>query len=180
MNILLPPPPGRLLLLIAPHAGGALMMDLVARLAGRGPLRLLDAGNRTDVHAIARALRRQAADLPALLARIQLARAFTCYQAVTLLSETPAHSIPTLVLDLLSTFYDESVPAAESQRLLGECLLHLGRLNQRAPVAISARPQPATGRPELLQTLQAAAGQVYILEPYRPPQQPGLPLAGFS
>jgi hypothetical protein len=185
MTALLNPLPGNLLLVIAPGAGSALMMDLVARLAGRGPLRLLDGGNRIDVHAVARALARGPVELETALARIQLARAFTCYQVATLLREAPAQPVPTLVLDLLSTFYDESVPAAESQRLLEGCILQLRRLNQVAPVAVSARPAPVsastfpqngtltratpTRHPELLQALQAAADQAFILEPHIPP-----------
>jgi hypothetical protein len=170
----LEPLPGQLLLVVAPRAGGPIMMNLVAHLASRGPLRVLDGGNFFDLRAIARALRRQPAELSEALERIQLARAFTCHQVATLLQESPAQAIPTLVLDLLSTFYDESIPAAESLRLLETCLGHLRRLNRLAPVAVSARPAPTEGRPELLQRLQAAAGQVWLLEPHLPPPQPTL------
>ena len=103
MNALLNPTPGRLLLVIAPRAGGTIMLDLIARLACRGPLRLLDGGNCFDVYrcnlAIARALQGQKGRLPDVLDRIQLARAFTCYQMVALLKQTQAQPIPTLVLD---------------------------------------------------------------------------------
>jgi hypothetical protein len=102
------------------------------------------------------------------LERIQLARAFTCYQMVALLKQTTARPVPTLVLDLLSTFYDESVPAVESRRLLQACILQLQRLNNRAPVAISVRPGLPGNRPELLDALQSAASQVWALEPYVP------------
>jgi hypothetical protein len=174
MTTLLNPLPGNLLLVVAPGAGTALMMDLVARLAARGPLRLLDGGNRIDIHAVSRALARLPLDLNTALSRIQLSRAFTCYQVATLLHETPVQPVPTLVLDLLSTFYDESVPAAESLRLLQSCILQLRRLNQWAPVAVSARTELPTERPELLQTLQAAADQAWILEPHIPPPPPRL------
>jgi hypothetical protein len=176
MDALLNPQTGEVLLVVAPHAGGALMMELVARLAGRGPLRLLDGGNRFDLYrcsqAIARALDGGTADLRDVLGRIQLARAFTCYQMVALLAETPARPVPTLVLDLLSTFYDESVPAGESRRLLETCLCDLQRLSVLAPVAVSAQPGP--NRPELLEVLRAAAGQVCLLQPHLPPPQPRL------
>ncbi len=172
MNTLLDPLPGNLLLVVAQRAAGAIMLDLIARLACRGPLRLLDGGNRFDLHkcslAIARNLRQRSVDLPRILERIQLARAFTCYQMVTLLKETPSQATPTLVLDMLSTFYDENVPTPESQRLLQACILNLQRLNRLAPVAISAQPGPAGARPELLQALQAAAEQFWTLEPHTP------------
>jgi hypothetical protein len=147
----------------------------VARLACWGPLRLLDGGNRLDVYAlnlaIARALGEEAAGprgepaLTDILERIQLARAFTCYQMAALLTDTPAEGVPTLVMDLLSTFYDENVPAVESQRLLRSCINHLSRLNRSAPVAVSARPGMPVDRPELLEFLTAAAGQIWTLEP---------------
>ncbi len=148
------------------------MWDLIAHLACRGSLRLLDGGNRFDVYrcnlAIGHALGGQTADLPAVLERIRLARAFTCYQLVALLKDTPTESVPTLVLDLLSTFYDENVSTAESLRLLQLCLSQLQRLNRLAPVAISVRPGPPESRPGLLEALLEAAGQVWRLEPNVP------------
>lgn len=178
MQALLDPRPGNLLLLVAPRAGGPLMIDLIAQLACRGPLRVLDGGNHFRVYecnrAIARALYPNTAELPRVLERIRLARAFTCYQVETLLSQTPAQATPTLVLDLLSTFYDESVSLAESQRLLQTCIHQLHRLNRAAPVAVSVRPSPLGARPELLETLQDAAGQNIILEPHTPPPPPRL------
>jgi hypothetical protein len=178
VNTLLNPIPGDLLLVIAPHAGGVIMWDLIARLACRGAVRLLDGGNRFDVYrcnlAIGSALGGQTADLPAVLERIRLARAFTCYQLVALLKETSAKPVPTLVLDLLSTFYDENVSTAESLRLLRICIAHLQRLNRLAPVAISVRPGPPESRPELLNTLLEAAGQIWTLEPNLPKPPPRL------
>ena len=165
-------------LVVAPRAGGALMIEILARLALRGRLLLLDGGNCFDVYrcntAIARALGDQTAELPAILERIQLARAFTCYQMKSLLRETPARPIPTIVLDLLSTFHDESVAASESLRLLRACIAQLRRLNRLAPVAVSTRPEALTHRPELLKILQEAAGQVWTLETHIPPSQPRL------
>ena len=110
------------------------------------------------------------------LARITLARAFTCYQMLTLLSETPAiPNQPTLALDLLATFYDESVPAAEALRLLERCLADLRRLSTQAPVVVSARPPrpgrgftygftPESARPELMEALKAAADEMVAWE----------------
>ena len=185
MNAILNPIPGDLVLVIAPQAGGPIMLDLIAHLACRGPLRILDGGNRFDAYgcnlAVARALNSRTADLPAVLERIILARAFTCYQMETLLKETLEQPTPTIVLDLLATFYDESVPAAESQRLLEICIAHLHRLNHIAPVAVSVRPGPSAShlkadidRPQLMESLQSAAGQTFALEPYTPSPPPRL------
>lgn len=194
MNTLFDPLPGNLLVVVAPHAGGALMLELVARLACRGPLRLLEGGNRFDVYrcnqAVARALQALQAGHPLsiggegepatpsslrqIMERIQLARAFTCYQLVSLLKQTPALPTPTLVLDMLTTFYDENVSADESLRLLGICLGELQRLNCRAPVAVSVRPGPPRSRPELLNAVLSAADKVWRLEPDLPAPPPRL------
>ena len=178
MNTLLNPVPGDLLLVLAPHAGGAIMWELVARLACRGALRLLDGGNSIDVYkcnlAVGQVLGGRTADLPAVLERIHLSRAFTCYQLVALLKGTSAEPVPTLVLDLLSTFYDENVSTEESLRLLQECITHLQRLNRLAPVAVSVRPGPPESRPELLKAMLEAANQVWTLEPHIPEPPPRL------
>lgn len=164
--------PGHWVLVVAPHAADALMFELIARLAPGGPLRVLDGGDRFKAHPIARALRRHlpGADLAAALERIALARAFTCHQMVTLLEATPAAPHPTLVLDLLKTFYDESVPLPQRQRLLALCQGHLERLARQGPLAVSVRLPSSAGQEDvLLASLETAAQRVWRLEPYTPP-----------
>jgi hypothetical protein len=160
---------GRWMLIVAPHAANDLMLDMIARLAWRGPLRILDGGDRFKAHIVARTLRRvtigDSLHFQAALTRILLARAFTCYQLVTLLENTPADPTPTLVLDLLTTFYDESVPLRESQRLLDICIAHLKRLSAQGPLAVSARPPKIPGeRFILVERLADAADQALRLE----------------
>lgn len=94
------------------------MMKLTAVCALQGPVRIVDGGNRFDAYQVARHLRRQTTHLEAALNRLTIARAFTCYQMVSLVARTPATAESTLVLDLLATFTDESVTVAESTRLL--------------------------------------------------------------
>ena len=172
--------PGRLYLVLAPRQPGRrVMTEFTARLALAGEVRVLDAGNWFEAHAIARLVRRQTADLEAALERVRVARAFTCYQVVTLLGETPASPDPTLVLDLLDTFYDENVSEVESRRLLDTSLGHLRRLSALAPVVVSARPPaaPAAARAVLVEVVEAAAHQVWTLElPPPPVLQLGLPI----
>jgi hypothetical protein len=126
----------------------------------------LDGGNQFNVYPVARAVRRQTADLTAALGRIYLARAFTCYQMSVLLADTPAGCTPILVLDLLSTFYDENVTLSESQRLLAAGLLHLQRLSRTAPVVVSTRPPGmlCADRLPLVEQLTAAADQVWQVD----------------
>ena len=133
---------GQIGLLIGPRAERMTMLDLSAMLALRGPARVLDGGNSYNALYVARYLRRHTAKLDETLNQIMVARAFTCYQLVTLLEETAVSPYPTLVLDLLSTFYDESVSVPEAYRLLRLVTRHLHRLRRLAPVIVSLRPSP--------------------------------------
>jgi hypothetical protein len=90
MELLPLPAPGKFLLLVAPR--GILreaVPELIAQLALAGPLSILDCGNVFGAHRIARALRRAGPALQAGLENIRVARAFTCYQVVSLLAGTP-------------------------------------------------------------------------------------------
>jgi len=62
-----------------------------------------------------------------------VARAFTCYQVETLLTESVADFSPVLVLNLLDTFYDENVKLSERMRLLEVSLAELRRLCDQHP-----------------------------------------------
>lgn len=174
MDALTLPLSNRLLVLTVPHAAVQMMIELAARLALSGELRVLDGGNRFNVYPVARTIRRYTAELTAALARIQLARAFTCYQAAAVLAELPADGRPLLALDLLATFYDESVNLAESERLLAGCIPHLKRLSAAAPVVVSVRP-PAplcAERAVLAEALAEAASGAWQLEPLSVPRTP--------
>jgi hypothetical protein len=114
MNTLLPDLiTGRLSLVVLPPGTIRMLLELVARLARRRPLRVLDGGNCFNAYIVARELGRHTREVETALERIQVARAFTCYQVLTLLAETPADGVPTLVLQLLDTFHDENVSLVE-------------------------------------------------------------------
>lgn len=168
MDILSDALPGRLLLFFAP-AGLARekLAMVVARLALGGSLFVIDGGNDFDAYAVARAVRRQTHSLDHVLARIRLARAFTCYQMMALLARTPAAACPAVVMNFLSSFYDDNVPLPESRLLLQAAVGHLHRLSRVAPIIVHTGPPPV-GQPErlpLLHDLRAASGHVYLFEP---------------
>lgn len=131
---------GELGLVIGPHAERLHMLELSAVLAQRGPVRVLDGGNSYNALYVARYIRRHTVQLNEALNRIVVARAFTCYQVVTLLQQTAVSPAPTLVLDLLATFGDESIDVSESVRLLRLALIQLQRLCRLAPVVVSLQP----------------------------------------
>jgi hypothetical protein len=176
MDTLTFPLSNQILLVVAPQAARSHMLDLIARLALHGSVRVLDAGNQSNVYPIAQRLRRSTPDVNAALQRIQVQRAFTCYQVHALLVETIPGPAATLVLDFLSTFYDQDVKLAEATHLLRTCLRHLQRLAEQAPVLVSARPPVAAcaERAPLLEMLRAAAAQCWDAAETVPSPQPVL------
>lgn len=129
--------------------------------------RLFDGGNRFDGYFVARLARRLTPRPHLVLEQMQLSRAFTCFQLAELIETAPESAAPLLVLDLLNTFYDESVPLRESERLLGRVIDQLQRLARSAPVIVGARePQSLIAeRWTLLEQLQAAADASWRLRP---------------
>ena len=131
---------------------------------------VLDGGNRFNAFSVARAARGR----PEVLNRITVSRAFTCYQVRSLLESTPAGAGPFVILDLLRTFYDESVQAGERKRLLQACLTQLRRLEQAGGGLVSVHP-PALASPaalELLALLQLAAAETFFFQ-----EEPKAPIA---
>ncbi len=148
------------------HTPTRSLLAMLTVVAVRGQaLRVFDGGNRFDGYFTARLSRRLSAHPHAVLERIRLSRAFTCFQLAELIENSPANSEPLFVLDLLATFYDESVPLRDSERLLARTITHLKRLAAAGPVIVGAR-EPRTlvkDRWPLLDRLQAAADVAWLL-----------------
>ena len=140
-----------------------------AHTAGPVGVRVLDGGNRFNAHTVARAARGR----PDILERITISRAFTCYQVLSLLESTPATFV---VIDILHTFYDESVQAGERERLLRACIAELARLGRAASglVSMYLPAIASTTAFELLDLLHAAAtlSTVFIEKEPAPAKQP--------
>lgn len=109
------------------------MLTCIATLALDESVVVLDGGMLFNVYRVVMASHGQTH----ILNRIRFARAFTCYQMVALLERPPAEEAYVVVLDLLSTFQDENVPASERMRLLKICLPHLKRLSQARGALVS-------------------------------------------
>jgi hypothetical protein len=158
------PLPNELMVVFGPHAGSFMMLDLAARLALRGPLYILDCGNRSNMYHVAKALRPLTTDPAAILKNIRLSRAFTCYQVLSLLEKVqPRVGIPILIFDLLSTFMDESVQVEESSLLFKKTLRRIIIASQFTPVVVSAKPLLSISSPRLalLNQLKEQAAQVW-------------------
>src|SRR3972149_5211376 len=109
-----------------------LLTAATALVAGGTPVRLFDGGNAFDGYFVARLARR--------LARPPSLGQDGARPPAPPPPDTPPPSRePLFVLDLLATFYDESVPLRDSERLLGTTLTHLKRLAAVAPVVVGGR-----------------------------------------
>jgi hypothetical protein len=167
MDSLLDLAPPQLTIAIVPPRASGLLLDLAAGLAARGPLLVLDGGNRFNAYPVARQLHNTQA-----LAHLRVARAFTCFQMLALLQTTEAGGPAVLALDPLATFNDENVPAAERLYTFRSCVTELIRLSQRRPVGVGllARSDPL-GLIDILSERACHAGpnRIYRLEPEPPP-----------
>jgi hypothetical protein len=155
------------------HTPTRALLTMLTILAARGQtLRVFDGGNRFDGYFVARLARRMSTHPQTILRRVHLSRAFTCFQLAELIESMPAEPDPLFVLDLLSTFYDESVPLRDTARLLETTITHLKRLASVGPVIVGAREPraPVQKRWALLDRLQVAADTAWLL---RAPEEMG-------
>lgn len=180
MDALILPHTNEFYVVVGRHAAAERLLELAAQLALRAPLLVLDCGNRANPQALARSLRRFTNDPVGALQRIESARAFTCYQVVTLLEQTANRPVqkPVLIFDLLATFYDESVSYREGRRLLEYAISQIQAIRRSAPVVASASPPPSEfpQRLAFLSHLCNRAEEVWQEQaaPVQEPQQPPL------
>lgn len=181
MDAILSPTSNSFHVVVGRHAAAQRLLELTAKLALRGPLLILDCGNRANPQVLARELRRQTLDPIHALHGIESARAFTCYQVVTLLEQAVSRRPlrqPVLVFDLLATFYDESVSYREGCRLLEYALKLLHLIHPLTPLVVSAAPPPPDfpQRSVFLERLCSQADVVWqeVMAADEGPQQPTL------
>lgn len=159
MDAITLPITAQLYVIIGGQTAANQLLNLAARLAVRGPLLLLDCGNRANPLPLARELRRLTPDPVRALHNIHAARAFTCYQAAALLDQAASlpQPQPVLIFDLLATFYDEDIAYAESRRLLEQALDCIAQVRHSAAVVVSARP-PLASFPQRAGFLEMVCG----------------------
>lgn len=171
----------RLMLFWGAHAPTRTLLTAITAMAAKGhSLRVFDGGNRFDGYFVARLARRFSHDSTgngnagdsasvinphAVLTRIRLSRAFTCFQLAELIENTPPGPDPLFVLDFLATFYDESVPLRDTERLLLTTITHFKRLSAYGPVIVGAREPRSLVKDRwvLLDHLQIAAEDAWMM-----------------
>jgi hypothetical protein len=160
---------GQSIALCGPHAARAETMLLIAELGLRGPVTILDGGNRYQPRRVAFLLGLKTKEVAACANRLHSRRAFTCYEMTTLLASTPSLPQPYVILDLLNTFYDDHTPLREAERLLQSCLNQLRRLRLSAPVVITLAPPLVAERAFFVERVCEQADKVFTLEAEIPP-----------
>ncbi len=171
------PKTGKISLVVAPKTVIHSLMSMLATLALRGRVIVIDGGNCFDAYTLARALLQRTHKIQSVLNAVQLSRAFTCYQMVAMLAELPIDGTPVIVLDLLATFLDENVNFSKRQRLLDSSLNLLRCISEGAPTAVWARAHHAAEGEyqQMLTPLLEAAQDIWELQaPEMPDHQ--LPL----
>lgn len=164
MNLLPVLQTGKLIVVYALHAARAESAMLAAELALRGPVTVLDGGNRFIPYRVAQLLRRKTVDVQAASQRLFIRRAFTCYEMNSLLADMPTFQQPYLILDLLNTFYDDHVPTYEVSRLLKLCLSQIHRLQVSAPVVVTLAPALVEERAFLITKVCEMADEVLTVD----------------
>ncbi len=165
MNILPILNHGSLVVVCGPHAASEQASILIAQLALRSPVNVLDFGNRFRPYETARVLRQSTADVNRFSKRIFIRRAFTCFQVQALLENTPSLQQPYVILDLLASFEDENVDLRQVSYVLDKCLVQIGRLRQRAPLVLTIRlPSKTPGRDNFINLVREQADRVLTLE----------------
>jgi hypothetical protein len=175
MNILPVLKTGKLIILYTSDAAREESIALIAELGLRGPITIMDGGNRYKPYQVAMMLRRKTVDIRTAANRLFSRRAFTCYEMNTLLVSTPSLQRPYVILDLLNTFYDDHIPACEVSRLLDSCLEQIERLLMLAPVVVTLAPPLVEERAFLITRVCENSDEVLTVDiPVSPIIQPAL------
>jgi hypothetical protein len=103
--------------------------ELFAALALRGPFFAIAGGEWLPTYALVRSLRCRTHAIQQILGRIRLARPFTCYQVLDLLTDIRPERDPVLVLDFLHHFHNPDIPLTVRQRVLEQCCRRLENLS---------------------------------------------------
>lgn len=110
--------------------------ELFAAMALRGPFYAIAGGEWLPTYALVRSLRRRTAAIQEVLGRVRLARPFTCYQVLDLLTDIRPERDPVLVLDFLHHFHNPDIPLDVRQRVLRQCCQRLERLSLLRPLLV--------------------------------------------
>lgn len=153
--------------ILAADAAFGTMLNLAIYLGLQDGVLIIDGSNRFDLHYVAYGLRRFTPRWERGAKQTLIVRAFTCYEMVKALEKCADGSQPILVMDMLSTFYDEAVTDRQSQLLAKRCLAAIGIHKQTRPVVVTLSPPRAdqNGRAELNSLVLEEMDNTHIVAP---------------
>jgi hypothetical protein len=132
----------RLLLIETEGRPGEGLTELFAALAMRGSFYAIAGGEWLPTYALARSLRRRTTAICDVLSRIRIARPFTCYQLLDLLTDIRPEREPVLILDFLHHFHNPDVPLDVRRRVLRQCCKRLEVLSLLRPLVVFLQALP--------------------------------------
>ena len=138
------------------------LLQITARLAEVGPVRVVDGGFRYNPLLINYILHFR----PKALQRIKVSQAESCHDLLSFLEDMPTSLEPFVVLDLMSLFFDPFVHIDERRRKLGLSLQHLDRLAKGSGGLVSVHPPilPSQTESDLMKMVTEAAKDTFHME----------------
>jgi hypothetical protein len=125
----------QLLLAVITRTQRPRIAEVIAAMALNGSFSIVTGSERIPSYEVTLLLDDDVCDIKAILNRIHLRRAFTCYQLVDVLKSTPPISEPLLILDFLYPFY-EDVPIERRINRFDQCMEQLERLSVSRPIGM--------------------------------------------
>jgi hypothetical protein len=157
-------PSRRLTLVVAERYERQNITELMAALCLRGPLYILAGSDWLPGYGLTRLIRHQTHEVRQTLSHVRMARAFTCYQLLDLITGIRPDIEPLLILDFLNTFLNDDIPLPVRFRVLRQCCGYLQRLAFRKPVAVLIQERPIEDCAELYGILAQSADEVLRIE----------------
>lgn len=126
----------RLLLIETEGRSGEGITELFAAMALHGPFYAIAGGEWLPTYALMRSLRRRTAAVEDVLSNVRIARPFTCYQVLDLLTDIRPEREPVLVLDFLHHFHNPDIPLDVRWHILRQCCKRLEHLSLLRPLIV--------------------------------------------
>jgi hypothetical protein len=137
--------------------------ELIAMMALREPFSMVAGSEWLPMYDVARHLSCQTSDFKEVMGRLHLARAFTCYQLLDILNNTPLIREPLLVINFMHPFYEADVPLEVRSRVLEACVRRLDNLSYARPIGVIVEHEAAVEYDTYFPVLAAMADRILPL-----------------
>ena len=145
------------------------VQEMIDRFALQAPVQVIVGGNRIGFEHLPLIAGEQIGSIYEILDRIWISRAETCYQMLDVLQALKPSAAPLVITDMLASFYEDDLTKQEVTMLLQNCLAHVQRISEMAPVLISANADAL--RPNLTEMLERYADMHFYFDPSNPPKE---------